>query len=119
MRKNQGDAFNLPGFLESADNRSLLSKAAIMGFLCEDPQQRNPYLDFILAASSSDEWQETLTSMNKVILDGYTLLRPVVRLRFVELLQFFITHNPANLECVLNNFFRELNSGMFGLTSIF
>jgi hypothetical protein len=62
-------------------------------------------------ASSIDEWQDTLTSMNKIILDGFCCLKQSVRLKLVHLLEFIISKNPSNLDNVVINFFREFNSG--------
>ncbi|CAD5210543.1 unnamed protein product [Bursaphelenchus xylophilus] len=96
--------------LKNMNNADSIGKASIQGFLC-DPPKAQKYLGFIALAAKVDNWQETLTSFNKIILDGFCILKPQVRLRLVDLMEYIVLENPPNCDNVLLNFFRETNNG--------
>lgn len=96
--------------MKERDFHRLVSKATIFAFLADAPDTAKN-LSILMAASQIDQWQETLTSINKIIFDGFVCIRPQVRLKLVHLLEFLIDANPSNLDNIIINFFRELNSG--------
>jgi hypothetical protein len=98
--------------VKERDFHRIVSKACIFAFLAESPDTAK-CLSILVAASEIDSWQETLTSMNKMIFDGFACIRPQVRLRLVHLLEFLIGTNSNNLDNIIINFFRELNAGMY------
>ncbi|CAD5207158.1 unnamed protein product [Bursaphelenchus okinawaensis] len=88
----------------------MVGKGSIVGFLCE-PAEANKYFNYLSVAAKGDNWQEILTSINKVILDGFCLLKPLVRLRFIDLMEYLVLENVPCCDCALFNLFRETNSG--------
>lgn len=91
---------------------NVISKASIFAFLANTPETKK-YLDYLCVASAVDQWQETLTSMNKIILDAFCCLKHSVRLKLTHLLEFIIGKNPNNLDNIIVNFYREFNAGKF------
>jgi hypothetical protein len=97
--------------LQGKPMNQIVSKGSIFGFLIAGDSEKK-YSEFLAASSNHDLWEDTLTSLNMIILDGFRKLRHSVRLRLVELLEYVITvAPPAKIANVLTHFFRELNSG--------
>lgn len=93
----------------------IVSKASIFAFLANTPEVEK-YLDYLCLASAVDQWQETLTSMNKIIFDSFCCLKQSVKLKLVQLLEFIIEKNPNNLDNIVTNYFREFNAGTYVLS---
>lgn len=90
----------------------MISKAAMFAFLANTPET-GKYLKYLRISSEIDQWIETLTSMNKLILDAFCCIKQQVRLKMVHLLEFLISMNPTNVDNIITNFVREMNSGSF------